>query len=59
MGYDAIAAISQVTSLLLFIALFAGVVIYALWPANGQRFESAQRIALDLNSDFDRRGLNP
>jgi len=46
--YDTIATISQVTSLLMFIAMFAGVLAYALWPKNGPRFEDAQRRALDL-----------
>lgn len=48
MSYDTIATISQVTSLLMFIAMFAGVLAYALWPRNGPRFEAAQRRALDL-----------
>ena len=48
MTYETIATISQVTSLLMFIAMFAGVLVYALWPRNGPRFEAAQRHALDL-----------
>ena len=48
MTYDTIATISQVTSLLMFIAMFAGVLMYALWPKNKSRFEDAQRRALDL-----------
>ena len=48
MTYETIAAISQVTSLLMFIAMFAAVLAYALWPKNGARFEAAQRRALDL-----------
>ena len=48
MTYETIATISQVTSLLMFIAMFAGVHVYALWPRNGPRFEAAQRRALDL-----------
>jgi cytochrome c oxidase cbb3-type subunit 4 len=48
MTYETIATISQVTSLLLFIAMFAAVLAYALWPRNGPRFEAAQRRALDL-----------
>jgi len=48
MTYDTIATISQVTSLLLFIAMFVAVLAYALWPKNAQRFEEAQRRALDL-----------
>jgi cytochrome c oxidase cbb3-type subunit IV len=48
MSYDTIATISQVTSLLMFIGMFAAVLIYALRPKNGPRFEAAQRRALDL-----------
>ena len=48
MTYETIATISQVTSLLMFIAMFAGVLVYALGPRNGPRFEAAQRRALDL-----------
>ena len=49
MTYDSVATIGQVVSLLMFVGLFAGVIIYALWPANGPRFEAAQRRALDLD----------
>lgn len=49
MTYDIVATVSQVVSLLMFVGLFAGVVVYALWPANGPRFEAAQRTALDLD----------
>lgn len=49
MTYETIATISQVTSLLMFIAMFAGVLVYALWPRNGARFDQAQRRALDLD----------
>lgn len=48
MSYDTIATISQVTSLLMFIGMFAAVLFYALRPKNGPRFEAAQRRALDL-----------
>lgn len=49
MSYDTVATISQVTSLLMFIAMFIAVVAYALWPNNGMKFEQAQRRALDLD----------
>jgi cytochrome c oxidase cbb3-type subunit IV len=49
MSYDTIATISQVTSLLMFIAMFMAVVAYALWPRNKMKFEQAQRRALDLD----------
>jgi cytochrome c oxidase cbb3-type subunit 4 len=47
-SYDTVATVSQVTSLLIFVAMFAGVLAYAFWPRNGARFEDAQRRALDL-----------
>ena len=49
MTYDIVARISQVTSLLMFVAMFAAVLAYALWPRNGPRFEHLQRRALDLD----------
>jgi cytochrome c oxidase cbb3-type subunit 4 len=57
MTYDLIATYSQVTSLLMFVAMFAGVLAYALWPSNGRRFDTLQRQALDLDkSDKRPRG---
>jgi cytochrome c oxidase cbb3-type subunit 4 len=54
MTYDTVATLSQVTSLLLFIGIFLGVVAYAFWPKNGPRFEEAQRRALDLKPSPDK-----
>lgn len=51
MSYDTVATFSQVASLLLFLAMFIGVIIYAFWPGNRKRFEEAQRKALDLDSE--------
>lgn len=48
LSYDTVATISQVASLLMFVAMFAAVLAYALWPRNGPRFDAAQRDALDL-----------
>ncbi|MEZ5852270.1 MAG: cbb3-type cytochrome c oxidase subunit 3 [Hyphomicrobiaceae bacterium] len=55
MTYETVATISQVASLLFFIAMFAAVLAYALWPSNGARFEAAQRRALDLDHSAQRR----
>ena len=49
MTYNTIATISQVASLLMFIAMFAAVLIYALRPSNGARFDAIQRRSLDLD----------
>lgn len=56
MSYDTVATFSQVSSLLLFVALFIGVVAYAFWPGNRQRFDKIQRTALDLEADNGRNG---
>lgn len=58
MPYDTVATWSQVTSLLMFIAMFVGVLVYALWPANKRRFEEAQRSALDLACAPTEKGQN-
>jgi cytochrome c oxidase cbb3-type subunit IV len=54
MTYDTVATLSQVTSLLMFIAMFVAVVAYAFWPKNTPRFEEAQRRALDLEQRSSR-----
>jgi cbb3-type cytochrome oxidase subunit 3 len=57
MAYDTVATISQVTSLLMFVAMFIGVVAYAVWPSNGAKFEAVQRRALGLDrNEKDTRG---
>ena len=54
MSYETVATFSQVTSLFMFILMFAGVLTYALWPSNKARFEAEQREALDLQRDVPR-----
>lgn len=56
MSYDTVASFSQVTSLLMFVAMFLAVLAYAFWPKNGSRFEEAQRRALDLDRHPTREG---
>jgi cytochrome c oxidase cbb3-type subunit IV len=56
MTYQTVASISQVASLLMFIAMFVAVVAYALWPSNGPRFEDAQKRALDLDNGKPSQG---
>ena len=59
MRYETIATISQVLSLLMFIAMFAAVLVYALWPANRASFDSVQRQALDLGDRGQAEGAAP
>ena len=44
MTYEQVTTISQVLALLFFVALFAGVLVYAFWPGNKKRFEQAARL---------------
>ena len=46
MTYEQVASITQVAALLLFFALFVGVLIYAFWPGNKKRFERGREAAL-------------
>lgn len=57
MTYSTVATISQVTSLLMFIAMFAAVLVYALKPANAQRFDDIQRRSLDLDRTLSAQGV--
>ena len=53
MTYEQVATISQVAALLLFVALFIGVLVYAFWPGNKKRFEEAARLPLEQDSEPD------
>jgi cytochrome c oxidase cbb3-type subunit 4 len=50
MTYDTIATVSQVASLLFFVAMFAAVLAYAFWPSNRDHFDRVQQQSLDLKS---------
>lgn len=49
MSYDTVATVSQVASLLMFVGMFLAVLVYALRPSLGARFERVQRSALELD----------
>jgi cytochrome c oxidase cbb3-type subunit 4 len=53
MTYEQVASITQVAALLLFFALFVGVLIYAFWPGNRKRFERAARLPLEQDLDSE------
>lgn len=44
--YKAVAEFAQTWGLIYFVAVFAVVAIYALWPSRKQRFDEAARIPL-------------
>lgn len=47
MSYEHVASITQVAALLLFVAFFIGVLIYAFWPGNKKRFNEAAKLPLE------------
>jgi cytochrome c oxidase cbb3-type subunit 4 len=51
MGYEQVASITQTVALLLFMAIFVGVVFYAFWPGNKKQFEEDAKIPLRKDSD--------
>ena len=53
MSYERVASITQIAALLLFIAVFVGVLIYAFWPGNKKRFEKAARLPLEKEPSPD------
>jgi cytochrome c oxidase cbb3-type subunit 4 len=46
MTYESIRSISALAGLILFVALFAGVLLYAFWPGNAKCFDEASLIPL-------------
>jgi len=59
MSYEQVASITQIAALLLFIALFIGVLVYAFWPGNKKRFEDAARLPLEKDPDSDQDKPRP
>jgi len=55
MTYEQVASITQVAALLLFVALFVCVLIYAFWPGNKRRFEQAARLPLEKDPGPDQK----
>lgn len=56
MSYETLAQWSQLAAMAIFGAVMAGVLVYALRPANKARFEAAARLPL---SDQDAKGEKP
>ena len=44
--YTFLAGIAQQFGVVFFMTIFAGVVLYALWPKNRERFDAASEIPL-------------
>jgi cytochrome c oxidase cbb3-type subunit IV len=46
MTYESIQSMSALAGLILFVALFLGVLIFVFWPGNARGFDEASRIPL-------------
>jgi cytochrome c oxidase cbb3-type subunit 4 len=51
MTYEQATHVAQTWGLALLVALFAGALIYALWPSNREKFETAARTPLNDEDD--------
>lgn len=45
--YETLASFAQTGGLIYFCAIFAGVLVYALWPKNKEKFDAAARLPLE------------
>ncbi len=54
MSYEQASHVAQTWGLVLLAGLFLGAVLYALWPANRERFNRAARTPLDDGEGDDR-----
>ncbi len=59
MSYEDVRGLAAMAGLLIFIGLFAGVLLYVFWPGNGKRFEAARSVPLRNDpDDIPSRGAN-
>ncbi len=47
MTYHEATVLSQTVALILFVALFAAVILYVFWPGNKKKFDDASKLPLD------------
>jgi len=47
MTYETVSAFAQTYGLVFLVIMFVSVLVYALWPGNKRKFESAARRPLD------------
>jgi cytochrome c oxidase cbb3-type subunit IV len=52
MTYEQLSAFAQTSGMIYFIAIFAAVCAYAIWPSNRAKFEKAARMPLE-NEEID------
>lgn len=47
MTYQEVSALAGTIGTIMFVTMFAGAVLYALWPGNRDKFERASQMPLD------------
>lgn len=47
MTHQTVTVVSQVVALILFLALFIGVIVYVFWPGNKKKFDEAAKLPLE------------
>jgi cytochrome c oxidase cbb3-type subunit 4 len=56
MTYQAATVLSQTVALVLFVALFVGVIVYVFWPGNKKKFDDAAKLPLEDEQDDEPDG---
>ena len=51
MDYQSATVLSQSIALLLFVALFIGILAYVFWPGNKKKFDEAAELPLEDKDD--------
>jgi cytochrome c oxidase cbb3-type subunit 4 len=47
MTYESVSTFSQIAAMIIFIALFLGVIIYVFWPGNKKKFDETANLPLE------------
>ncbi len=51
MDYQSATVLSQTVALVLFVALFVGIIAYVFWPGNKKKFDEAAQLPLEDKDD--------
>ena len=51
MTYESATTFSQIAAMILFVALFLGVILYVIWPGNKKKFDEAAQLPLEDEDD--------
>jgi cytochrome c oxidase cbb3-type subunit 4 len=51
MTYESATTFSQIAALIIFIALFVGVIVYVFWPGNKKKFDETAKLPLEDKDD--------